>query len=120
MPLTPYQIAAPLLSLLAIIYAWNLVIRQKKTIWEAILWTMFWSFVAFIAFYPHLLSYLSAVTGIKNQESAVMVTFLGILFFVVFYLIIRLEELEQRHARLVRKIALWEAGLEREGSEEKL
>ncbi len=112
MRLTAYQIIAPLISLLAVLYAWNLVMRQKKTIWEALLWTIFWGVIAYIALFPNILSYLSALTGIANQESALIVTFLGILFFLIFYLIIRLEELEQRYANIVRALALKEAGLE--------
>ena len=111
MTLTPYQIVVPLLSLLALLYAWNLTLRRKKTVWEASLWTLFWGAIAFIALYPNFLSYLSAVTGIEDQESAVVVTFLGILFFIVFYLVIRLEELEQRHTEIVRAVGLKEAGL---------
>ncbi len=113
MHLTPYQIVAPLVSLVAIVYAWNLAMRGKKTVWEVALWTLFWGFVGYIALFPSALTYLSALTGIANQENAVIVTFLGILFFVTFALVIRLEELEQRHARLVRKIGLREAGLEK-------
>lgn len=112
MELTPYQIVAPLVSLLAILYAWNLMLRGKKTIWEAALWTLFWGLIAAIALFPSVLLYLSAVTGIANQENAFVVTFLGILFFIVFYLIIRLEELEQRQTRIVRALALKEAGLD--------
>lgn len=115
MRLTPYQIVAPLVAVVALLYAWNLVLRKKKTILEALLWTIFWSAIGVIALYPSLVSYLSAFTGIQNQESAAIVTFVGILFFMVFYLVIRLEELEQRHAKLVRHLALREAGLE--GSE---
>ena len=114
MLLTPYQIAAPLVSLVAIVYAWNLVMRQKKTLWEAFFWTLFWGSVTAIALFPNVLSYLSAVTGIANQENAVVVTFLGILFFMVFYMVIRLEELEQRYVRLMREIGLNEAGLDSE------
>ncbi len=111
MTLTPYQIVAPVISLTAVLYAWNLVMRQKKTVWEACFWTLFWGAIAGIALFPNFLSYLSAVTGIQNQENAVIVTFLGILFFIVFYLVIRLEELEQRHAKIVREMGLREAGL---------
>lgn len=111
MTLTPYQIAAPLVSVIALLYAWNLVLRKKKSVIEALFWTVFWGAIAFIALNPSMVSYLSAVTGIQNQESAVIVTFLGILFFMVFYLVIRLEELEQRHAKVVRVLALREAGL---------
>ncbi len=113
MILTPYQVVAPLISLIAIFYAWNLVMRQKKTVWEACFWTVFWGAIAAIALFPNFLSYLSAVTGIENQENAVVVTFLGILFFMIFYMVIRLEELEQRHTKLVREMALREAGLEK-------
>lgn len=117
MPLTPYQIAAPLVSIVAVLYAWNLALKQKKTLWEAFLWTLFWGFVALIALQPSVLSYLSAVTGIADQENAVVVTFMGILFFMVFYLVIRLEELEQRHAKVVRALALRDARLHEDDSE---
>lgn len=111
MTLTPYQIIVPVLSIVAIVYAWNLVVRQKKTIWEAILWSLFWGLIALIALYPGTLSYLTAATGIKSQENAVIVTSLGILFFMVFYIVIRLEELEQRQTRMIRNIALRDADL---------
>ncbi|MEK7218354.1 MAG: DUF2304 domain-containing protein [Patescibacteria group bacterium] len=111
MRLTPYQIITPLISAVAVFYAWNLVLRRRKSVLEAGLWTLFWGAISIVALYPNLLSYLSAITGIENQENAVIVTFLGVLFFMVFYLVIRLEELEQKYAKLVRHLALREAGL---------
>jgi len=106
MEATVYQIVTPLIAFVAIAYAWNLVFRQKKTIWEAILWTLFWGSITAIAIYPDSINYLTAATGIKDRENAVLFTFLGILFFIVFYLVIRLEELEQRQTRVIRKLAL--------------
>lgn len=111
MDLTPYQIVAPLVSIIALAYAWSLWYRQKKTLWEVALWTLFWASIALIAFYPGILTYLTAVTGIKDQVNAILVTCIGILFFMVFYMIMRLEEMEQRQVRLIRGIALREAGL---------
>ncbi len=119
MRLTAYQIIAPLISAVAVLYAWNLVMRQRKTIWEAALWTIFWGVIAYIALFPNILSYLSALTGIANQESALIVTFLGILFFMIFYLIIRVEELEQRYARVMRALALKDAWLESDKDKKK-
>lgn len=104
--ITAYQIFVPLIAAIAIVYAWNLVFRQKKTIWEAILWTLFWGGIVAIAIYPDSIDYLTAVTGIKDRENAVLVTVLGILMFIVFYLIMRLENLEQRQTRVIRKLAL--------------
>lgn len=106
MDFTAYQIVTPLISFVAVTYAWNLVFRQKKTIWEALLWTIFWGAIAMIAMYPNSIDYLTAITGIKDRENAVMVTSLGILFFIVFYLVIRLENMEQRQTRVIRKLAL--------------
>lgn len=111
MTLTPYQIVVPIVALVAISYAWNLTIRQRKTIWEACLWSLFWGGLALIAIKPGFLTYLSAITGIKSQTNAVLVTLIGILFFIVFYMVIRLEELEQRLTRMIRAIALRDAGL---------
>ncbi len=119
MTITPYQIVVPLLALIAMAYAWNLVLRQKKTIWEAGLWTIFWGTIAAVALFPKLLGYLTLATGIKSQENAVVVTSLGILFFMVFYIVIRLEELEQRQTRMIRALALREAGVTKEKKEEK-
>ena len=56
--------------------------------------------------FPDSIDYLTAATGIQKRENAVMVTFLGILSFIVFYLIVRLEEMEQRHTKIIRKLAL--------------
>ena len=111
LPITPYQIVVPLICLVAILYAWNFVMRQKKTIWEASLWTLFWGGIAAFAMFPELLDHLTRVTGIKSRENAFLVTVLGILIFVVFYLVIRIEELEQRQTRMIRKVGLREAGL---------
>ena len=113
---TPYQIVVPLFSFLMIVYAWNLVVRNKKTIWEGGLWTVFWSAIAYISFFPNSLQYLSVITGIKKNENAATITAIGVLSFVVFYMIIRLEELEQRVTRVVRDRALADAGIDEIGS----
>lgn len=108
MSFSPYQIIVPLLSLAAVFYAYSLLRRGKKTLWEFLLWVLFWGAISSIAVYPGLLSYLSLVTGIQSQVNAIIVTGIGVLFFMVFLLLVRLEELEQRHARLIREIALRE------------
>ena len=117
MIVTPYQIVAPLIALVAIMYAWNLVMRHRKTLWEATLWTIFWGAIAYIAIEPNSIDYITIATGIHDRENAVLVTFLGILFFIVFYLVMRLEYLEQRQTRLIRKIALKQSAQENEKGE---
>lgn len=109
---TPYQIVVPILSLVAILYAWSLFSRDRKTVWEAFLWTLFWGAIAAIALFPGLLTYLTIVTGIRSQVNAVIVTAIGILMFLVFSIIVRLEVLSQRYAKIVRALALRDAELD--------
>lgn len=111
MAVTPYQIVTPIISALAVYYAWSLWMRQKKTLWEVLLWTLFWGGIAFIALFPNSLQYIKVITGIKDATNAALVSVIGILAFVVFTVIIRLEELQQRHVDLVRAMALKDAGL---------
>ena len=113
MVITPYQIVAPVISLIAIVYAWSLVSRQKKTIWEGTLWTIFWLAIAVVAIFPTVLDALTFATGFKDRQNALLITFLGILSFIVFALIVRIEELEQRQTKLTRSMALRDAGLDR-------
>lgn len=108
---TPYQVVVPLFSLLMITYAWNLVFRQKKTIWEGILWTIFWASVAYISLFPSSLQALSALTGIKKNENAATITAIGVIFFILFYVIMRIEELEQRLVKMIRTKALKDEGI---------
>ena len=108
---TPYQVVVPLFGLLMVVYAWNLVMRQKKTIWEGILWTLFWSAIVYISLVPSSLQYLSTITGIKKNENAATITAIGVIFFILFYLIMRIEEMEQRLVRVMREKALSEAGI---------
>ena len=116
--ITPYQVVVPLFSLLMVVYAWNLVMRQRKTIWEGGLWTLFWVGVAYISLFPASLQFLSGITGIKKNENAATITAIGILFFIVFYLVIRMEELEQRIVKVVRDEALTDANIRSPKSKE--
>lgn len=112
MSITPYQIVVPVLSLFAVLYAWSLFKRDRKTLWEVVLWALFWGAIAAIALFPRLLAYLTIVTGIRSQANAVIVTAIGVLTFLMFSVIVRLEGLSQRYSKIMRVLALREADLE--------
>lgn len=112
MTLTPYQIVVPVLCFFAILYAWSLFKRDKKTLWEVVLWMLFWGALACIALFPRLLTYLTIATGIRSQVNAVIVTAIGVLTFLVFSIIVRLEELSNRYAKIMRALALKDADLD--------
>ena len=110
---SPYQVVVPLFGLLMIVYAWNLVMRQKKTVWEGALWTLFWSAIAYISLVPSSLQYLSTITGIKKNENAATITAIGVIFFILFYIIMRVEEMEQRLVKVIRNKALADLGAQK-------
>lgn len=112
MSITPYQIVVPVLSLFAVLYAWSLFKRDRKTLWEVVLWALFWGAIAAIAMFPRLLTYLTIATGIRSQANAVIVTAIGVLTFLMFSVIVRLEGLSQRYSKIMRVLALREADLE--------
>jgi hypothetical protein len=108
---TPYRVIVPLLACFIVIYAWNHVLRGTKTIWEALLWTVFWGAIAVIVLFPSWISVLTTWTGIRDQANAVFAIAIGILLFVVFLIIVRLEKMEKRITDMVRREALSDAGL---------
>lgn len=112
MNITPYQIVVPVLSLFAVLYAWSLFKRDRKTLWEVVLWALFWGAIAAIAMFPRLLTYLTIATGIRSQANAVIVTAIGVLTFLMFSVIVRLEGISQRYSKIMRVLALREADLE--------
>ena len=113
MTITPYRVVVPLIALFFIIYAWNHVLRGTKTIWEAMLWTLFWGGVSVIVLFPGWIHFLSVWTGIQDQENAVFAIAIGILSFTIFHMLVRIEKLQKRIADLVRHEALKDAGLAR-------
>lgn len=110
--ITLYKLAVPLISLFFIAYAWSHVLRGTKTFWGAILWTLFWGFVAAIVLFPAWIQFLTLWTGIKDQANAVFAIAIGILLFIVFHILVSIEHLQKRITDLARIQALRDAGLE--------
>lgn len=111
LPITPYRVVVPLIALFFILYAWNHVWRGSKTIWEALLWTLFWISISVIVLFPSWIRFLTNWTGIRGQANAVFAITLGVLLFIVFHMLIRIEKMQKRVTDLVRHHALEDAGL---------
>lgn len=109
--ITPYKVVVPLIAIFFVLYAWNHVMRGTKTVWEALLWTFFWGSVSIIVLFPSWISFLTAWTGIKGQANAVFSIVLGILLFVIFHILVRLEKIQNRITALAQHEALENAKL---------
>ena len=116
---TPYRVVVPLIAFFMIVYAWNHVLRGTKTIWEAMLWTLFWGGVCIVVLFPNWISLLTTWTGIRDQANAVFAITLGIILFVVFHILVRIENLQKQIIDIVRHEGLEDAGLEDKGQRTK-
>lgn len=85
--------------------------RGTKTIWEAILWSFFWGCIATIVLFPEWIGFLTSWTGIKDQENAIFAIAIGIILFIVFQIIIRMENMQKQITDLVRHDAIEDSGL---------
>lgn len=106
MNLHVYQIAVPIFSLLMMAYAFSLFKRGKKSIKELIVWGLFWGIIAIIAFYPEITNVIAKISGIQDNINAVVFFAFVLLFFIIFKLVIAIENLEQRITSIVRNKAL--------------
>lgn len=106
MNVTLYQIITPIISFLAIAYAWSLSFRGLKRTWSAVLWSVFWIGLALLAWRPAFIDAFMIFTGVRDRVNAIFITSIGILFVLVFFTITRLEMLQRKHHRLIRAIAL--------------
>ena len=109
--ITPYKVVVPLIAIFFVLYAWNHVLRGTKTVWEALLWTLFWGGVCMIVLFPAWIGFLTAWTGIKGQANAVFAIVLGVILFIIFHILVRLEKIQNRITTLAQQEALENAGL---------
>lgn len=75
-------------------------------------WLFFWPAVGFAALAPQTTSVLARLLGVGRGVDAVVYLSIVALFYVVFRVFLRLEELEHSITRLVREKALSERDLD--------
>lgn len=103
-----YQIVIPAFSLLMLFYAISKFRRKSKSMRELFIWAFFWGAISFVAIYPEVTNIVARITGIQNNVNAVVFVAFILLFFIVFKLLIIIEEMEQRITSIVREESLRE------------
>lgn len=101
-----FNIIVPLFALIMIAKAYSHFRRGEKSLREFVTWIFIWGSIGYIGFYPDIVSKLSGFLGIKSGLNVIIFFSLVILFYIVFKLIIALEQTEMRITRLVRGMAL--------------
>jgi len=101
-----FNIIVPLFALVMIAKAYSHFRRTEKSLREFITWIFIWGAIGYIGFNPDIVSRLSGFLGIKSGLNVIIFFSIIILFYIVFKLIIALEQTEMRITRLVRGMAL--------------
>lgn len=104
-----YQYIVPLICVIFIVRISVQYMKQKRSIFSTVVWTVFWGTIACFSFAPHILStFLADVLGFADNVHAVLFLGLGLCFLIIFYLSSVIDKLESQLTRLVRKLALQE------------
>jgi len=96
----------PLFSLLMILRAISLFRKRKQTGRELILWIVIWVGIGLVAFYPAVLDFLPPIVGMKSGLNFLIFFGFVILFYGVFRLFVKVEELEEKIVKMNREEAL--------------
>ncbi len=98
-----------LFSLFALVNAWRRQKRGKISRVSAVLWSLLWIAVGVVVMQPESTTFLAHRLGVGRGVDLVTYLALLFIFFLLFRLFSRIEELEQDITRLVREIALQRA-----------
>ncbi|MEM2138968.1 MAG: DUF2304 family protein [Candidatus Woesearchaeota archaeon] len=79
---------------------------KKITIIELFFWLSIWFGLIFIVFFPDYLSKIANFLGIGRGTDVLVYSSIVILFYLLFRLYVKLDELESEITKLVREIAL--------------
>jgi hypothetical protein len=79
---------------------------KKITIIELFFWLGIWGGLIVVVFFPGLTSYIAELVGIGRGIDVIIYTSIGLLFYMIFRLYVKLEDSEKEITRLVREIAL--------------
>jgi len=79
---------------------------QSITVREFFLWTAFWLIGAVLVIFPDAMQTIANFVGIGRGVDLLIYLSLIILFFGMFYILVRLERIERDITKIVRKRAL--------------
>jgi len=105
-----YQYIVPLICAVFLLRIGIQYVKRRRSIFSTVVWTIFWSTIAVLAFAPHIVSTLLAkVFGFADNVHAVLFIGLGLSFLIIFYLSSVVDKLETQLTSLVRRMALQKA-----------
>ena len=100
------QIIAIIFSLFALSRVFLRAKDKKLSFFELLFWIGIWVSLIIVSTFPFLTSFFAKILGISRGTDLILYGSVGILFYLVFRLYIKLEETEREITKLVRENAL--------------
>lgn len=104
--MTLIQIFIIIFSLFAIARTFRQFRRGKLTLVFLFTWILFWVAVGIVVVMPQTTNTLAHFVGVGRGVDAIMYVSILALFYAVFRLVVRIEEVEREITKLVRKLAV--------------
>lgn len=104
--ITPVQIIALIFVTFASSRAILRAKDKKITLIELFFWLTIWGGLIFVVFFPNFISKIADFLGIGRGIDVIVYTSIGMLFYLIFRLYVKLEEVEMEITKLVRQDAL--------------
>lgn len=101
-----YQIIVPIISLIFIADAYTNFKKGKRRISVFLLWIAFWSSLSAVAIFPRLSYFVAHIVGFQDNVNAIIFIGIGILFYLIFRVLLYAETLNEKINRLVRNNTL--------------
>ncbi len=101
-------------TIILVLYLLTRVTTQLKhkriTLKEALFWSLLWFAVGVVVLYPKLTDQLASYIGLQSAKGIDLVVYLavGLVFYLVFRIFVRIERIEHDITKIVRQIALKE------------
>ncbi len=97
-------------SLLFIAFTWSRAILRYRdgslTIGGFVLWSLIWASATIVVVWPGLTFNLAHQLGIGRGADAIVYTSIGLLFYLIFRLYIKISTIDQEMTRMIRAMAL--------------
>ena len=79
---------------------------KKIGLGELFFWLAIWTGLIFVVFFPDFTTYIASLLGIGRGVDVVIYMSIALLFYMIFRLYVKIDEMEKEITKLVREIAL--------------
>jgi len=73
---------------------------------ELFFWLAIWGGLFFVVFFPSITSHIARFVGIGRGIDVIVYTSIGLLFYMIFRMYVKIEELEMQLTKIVRDISI--------------